>query len=317
MSAEGLGHRRLKGAHAPILPYLASPGQRGGAGLRYDIAMTSRATRVLRIAALAAALALSASLVHAQLWSGGYGDFPPRFATKTTFRGEFNFCRLMFQSNRREKRGWGTDYPGADINFSIRLAELTKTRVSMTDASEGGEPDHVVVRATDEALFQCPFVLVEDGGGAHFNDQEVIQLREYLLKGGFMFASDYWGTRAGQQWEREIGRVLPPSRYPIADLTMDHPIWRTQFEVKKVPQMPSIQSWRRTGGGISERGYDSEVVHARGIADERGQLMVVMIHNSDIPDGWEREAEDPEYFYSFSPNAYSVGINIMMYAMTH
>ena len=281
--------------------------------------MTSRATRVLWIAALAVALALGAGIIHAQqqVWRGGYGDWAPRFPTQSTFRGEFNFCRLMFQSNRREKRGWSTDYPGADINFSIRLAELTKTRVSMTDASRGGEPEHVVVRATDEALFQCPFVLVEDGGGAHFNDQEVIQLREYLLKGGFMFASDYWGTRAGLQWEREIGRVLPPSRYPIADLTMDHPIWRTQFEVTKVPQMPSIQSWRRTGGGISERGFDSEVVHARGIADERGQLMVVMIHNSDIPDGWEREAEDPEYFYSFSPNAYSVGINIMMYAMTH
>ena len=199
----------------------------------------------------------------------------------------------------------------------VRLAELTKTRVSMTDASEDGMPDHVVVRATDPALFQCPFVLVEDGGGAHFNDQEVIQLREYLLKGGFLFASDYWGARAERQWEEEIGRVLPRERYPIADIPNDHPIWRTQFEVDRVPQMPSIQSWRRTGGSTSERGFDSDVVHTRGIADDHGRLMVLMIHNSDIPDGWEREAADPEYFYLFSPNAYSVGIDIIIYAMTH
>jgi len=264
-------------------------------------------------------LALGAGIIHAQtqVWRGGYGFTPAKFPTKTTFGNGFNFCRLMFTSDHREKRGWDTDYPGADINFSIRLGELTKTRVSMMDSSEGGEPDHVVVRATDEALFQCPYILVEDGGSAHFADQEVIQLREYLLKGGFIFSSDYWGTRAGAQWEREIGRVLPGGRYPIVDLPPDHPIWRTQFEVAQVPQMPSIQSWRRTGGGTSERGYDSEVVHARGIADEHGRLMVVMIHNSDIPDGWEREAEDPEYFYRFSPNAYSVGIDIIMYAMTH
>ena len=281
--------------------------------------MASRVTRVLRrIVGVAAVLALGAGIMHAQtqVWRGGYGYTPAKFPTATTFGAGFNFCRLMFQSDHREKRGWDTDYPGADINFSIRLGELTKTRVTM-DASEGGEPDHVVVRATDEALFQCPYLLVEDGGSAHFTEQEVIQLREYLLKGGFIFSSDYWGTRAGAQWEREIGRVLPSARYPIADIPKDHPIWRTQFEVAKVPQMPSIQSWRRSGGGISERGYDSEVVHARSIADEHGRIMVVMIHNSDIPDGWEREAEDPEYFFRFSPDAYSVGIDVIMYAMTH
>ena len=145
------------------------------------------------VASLAIALTLGAGIIHAQqlVWNGGYGyTGPPRFPTATTFGKGFNFCRLMFQSNRREKRGWDTDYPGADINFSIRLAELTKTRVSMIEASEGGEPEHVVVRATEQELFECPFVLVEDGGGAHFSEQEVIQLREYLLKGGFIFASD-------------------------------------------------------------------------------------------------------------------------------
>jgi len=81
--------------------------------------------------------------------------------------------------------------------------------------------------------------------------------------------------------------------------------------------MASYQFWSRSGGGISERGADSEVVEVRGIADEHGRLMVVMIHNSDIPDAWEREAEDQQYFFKFSPGAYAVGIDIILYAMTH
>src|SRR5262249_40765842 len=159
-----------------------------------------------------------------------------------------------------------------------------------------GEPDFVVVQATDPALYQCPFVLVEDGGTAAFSDQEVLGLREYLQKGGFLMVADYWGTRAFDQWEEEIGRVLPSAQYPISDIPMEHAIWHSQFEVKRVPQMASIQYWRRSGGGTSEHGSDSTTVHVRGISDDHGRLMVVMLHNTDIPDGWEREGEEHEYF---------------------
>src|SRR5918993_3097449 len=72
-----------------------------------------------------------ATTAAAQIWAGGYGRTPPRFPTATTFSGGFNFCRVMFQSDRREKQGWATDYPGADINFSIRLSELTKAQIKM------------------------------------------------------------------------------------------------------------------------------------------------------------------------------------------
>ena len=111
--------------------------------------------------------------------------------------------------------------------------------------------------------------------------------------------------------------MLPREQYPIIDLPATHPIWQTMYVVKEVRQMASIQYWRRSGGGISERGADSAVVNVKGIADAHRRLMVVMIHNSDIPDGWEREAEDPQYFYQFSPDAYAVGINVVLYALTH
>ena len=269
----------------------------------------------LATVALVGTLAAGVGAAYAQqIFSGYYGSTPPRFPTAQTFKGAFNFCRAMFTSNRREKRGWDTDYPGADINFSVRLAELTKTRVSK-DAG-GTQPDHVVIRLTDEALFQCPFLLMEDAGTAVFSEIEVTRLREYLLKGGFLFVSDYWGPVGRAQFDQQIDRALPREEYEHLSIPLSHPLWRSQFEVTRIPQMPSIQSWRRSGGN-TERGVQPGDVDVRGIADRRGRLMVVMMHNNDIPDGWEREGEDKEYFLRFSPDAYSVGINVFLYGMTH
>jgi len=281
----------------------------------------SRLTRTL-IGTLAAVLVAIAAAQAQQIWAGGYGRMPPRFATPTSFQGGFNFCRLMFTSDHREKQGWGTDYPGADINFSIRLSELTKVTVTMRDdSSEGPEPDAVVVRLTDDALFRCPFVLMEDAGTVRFSPIEVTRLQDYLLKGGFLLVSDYHGSWAQQQFDDEIARVLQPGRYPIVDLTPplrgEHPVWHTMFNVTQLPQMASINTWRRTGDVIERWNENGAPPDARGIADEQGRLMVLMVHNTDLPDPWEREGEDKDYFFRFSPDAYAVGINILLYSMTH
>ena len=278
---------------------------------------------ICTLAVIIGALGAAATATYAQrIWGGFYGRTPPKFPTATTFDGNFHFCRVLFESDRREKQGWGTDYPGADINLSVRLSELTKVRVTMTrDGGEDDVPDTVVVRLTDAALFQCPFTLMEDAGTARFSDVEQQRLREYLLKGGFLFVSDYHGTNAQEQFNAEIGRVLPPDRYPIVDLTPpdhDHPIWHTMFTVSRLPQIPSIQNWRRTGGSTIERwNVEGAPPDAHGIEDAHGRLMVFMVHNSDIPDAWEREGEDSEYFFKFSPESYAVGINVVLHAMTH
>ncbi len=210
--------------------------------------------------------------------------------------------------------GWWTDYPTADANLTIRLSELTKAGVSFLST---GEPNFLVVRATDEALFQCPFVHVEDAGTVAFSDEEIALLRDYLLKGGFLWSDDFWGTRAWLAWEREIARVLSPAEFPIVDLPAEHPIFNTLFQVAELPQIPSIQFWRRTRGLTSERGTDSAEPHVRAILDRHGNVMVLMTHNTDISDAWEREGEDLEFFYSFSVEGYAVAINTILYAMTH
>ena len=259
------------------------------------------------------------SVSHAQqIWAGGYGRTPPRFPTSTSFGGGFNFCRVMFQSDRREKQGWSTDYPGADINFSVRLAELTKVQVKLTGEGEEETPDAVVVRLTDEALFACPFIFMQDAGTARFHAVEVERLREYLEKGGFLLVSDYHGTYAREQFDDEIRRALPAAQFPTVDLTPpDHAMWRTLFPVAELPQMASINTWRRSGGVIERWNENGGPPTARGIVDRHGRIMVVMVHNTDLPDPWEREGEDKDYFFRFSPEAYAVGIDILLYGMTH
>jgi hypothetical protein len=266
------------------------------------------------------AVLLSATTAFAQRgWGRGYGrgegGIPPRFRQVSDFDGSFQFCRMMYRQVRSHQRGlgWGTDYPDAEINFSIRLSELTKTRVSR---SADNEPNHFVVQPTDEGLYQCPFIIMSDPGSAGFNDVEAEALRRYLVKGGFLWVDDFWGPWAWEDWSREIAKVLPPSQYPIRELPMDHPIFRTMFTVARIPQVPSWQFWSESGD-TSEMGSYSASAHMAAIADAHGRIMVLMTHNTDISDSWEREGQNPEYFLSFSPEGYAVGLNVALYALSH
>jgi hypothetical protein len=274
----------------------------------------------LRARALLVVLLLATGVAAAQepfMWRGGWGRrFPPRFPTAESFDGKFNFCRLMFTSAWREPSGsgWNTDYPGADLNFPVRLGELTKTRISR---QESGDANHLVVRPTDPFLFQCPFLLDSDIGTSSFDAEEITALRAYFDKGGFLWVDDFWGERAWRVWVEQVSRVLPPNEFPIQEVPMTHPLWRTVFEVKALPQIPAISHWRRSGGDTSERGSESAVPDINAIFDRRGRIMVLMTHDTDISDSWEREGEEPEFFYQFSPNGYAFAINAVIYAMSH
>jgi len=258
-------------------------------------------------------LGAAAAVAEAQFGRGGF--FNARVARAQDFDGRFNFCRLVYRSARNGSGGsWTTDYPRADINMSIRLSELTRTSVSFAPSRQ---PNHMLVRPTDDALFQCPFLMMAAPGSSFFDEVDAARLRVYLMKGGFLWADDFWGTYQWQQWEEQLRKVLPATTYPILDLPLDHPMLRTQFEVREIPQIPNIGFFTRTRGGTSEQGDDSEVPHARIITDPSGHVMVLMTHNTDISDSWEREGDDPVYFYTFGPRGYAFGINALLYALTH
>ena len=159
---------------------------------------------------------------------------------------------------------------------------------------------------------------MEDVGTASLTDDEVVALRAFLLKGGFVWADDFWGTYAWANWVSQLARVLPPAEYPVTDVPLDHPVFTTMFEVKGVPQIPSIQYWRRRAAAASQSAAPTAPPRtSAGVSDRHGNLMVLMTHNTDVSDAWEREGEDPRFFYNFSPDGYALGINVILYSMTH
>jgi len=271
--------------------------------------------RLLAIGGLA--LLAFGSLAYAQrIFVGGGFRMRPRVATVGDFDGSFLYCRGVYRSVWGEAggQGWSTDYPGADNNFSIRLSELTRVQVKWDPTRQ---PIYVVVRLDDPLLYRCPMLFMEDVGTLRFSESEVLGLRDYLLKGGFLWVDDFWGSRAWEQWVAELQRVLSKGEFPIVDVPLSHPIMHTVYDVTDYLQVPSINFWYRSGGSVSERGFDSAQVHYRGIEDSRKRLMVLMTHNTDVADTWEREGENQEYFSLFSPRGYAIGVNVVVYALTH
>ncbi|MEX2281837.1 MAG: DUF4159 domain-containing protein [Gemmatimonadota bacterium] len=275
-------------------------------------------SRRIRSWVVAAAVLLTGTTLAAQgrrFGGGGEGRYmEPIRSGLPEKRSGFMFCRLQYEYVLRFESGygWSTDYPRADRNFMTRLPQLTTAGVT---AWNDGDLGHAVVRATDPNLFQCPFLFTSDPGSAGFSDIEVQQLRAYLLKGGFFWVDDFWGQEAWNHFVGEISRVLP--EYSIADLKPDHALYSSFYMLPEVPQIPSMQSWNRTGGSTHERWFEPDDPHMRAIIDENGRILVLMTHNTDIADGWERETDNVDFFYAFTAKAYGVGINVAVWAMSH
>jgi hypothetical protein len=267
------------------------------------------------IGLLLALIAVSGAAALAQRFGVFEGaDAGIRVPPKNFNDGRFTICKWMFRSNRSEAGGigWSTDYPFGEINLLTRLSELTKTSVSRDNR---GDVNYWVVQLTDDQLFDCPMLIGTDVGTAALSDAEVQRLRQYLLKGGFLWVDDFWGTRAWEQWSDVIARVLP--EFPIVDTTPADPIRQAMFTIAEVKQVPSIFSWGGPGSDPRERGTDSPHADFRVIADGHGRVMVAMTHNTDIGDSMEREGDDPQYFAAFSPEGYALATNIVLYALTH
>ena len=239
----------------------------------------------------------------------------------------FTFCRIEYSSDggewgRRRRGSWATDYPESDENFSLRLSQLTTLHVNR---AEDGRFKHVVVRLDEPELLKYPFAYMLEVGGMMLTQPEQDGLREYLLRGGFLLVDDFWGDSAWETWQYEIEQVLPSDEYPMVDIPLDHEIFHIVFDLNEVPQVPGLGSfwdWRVTdetfeGHPARYARYGTEA-RCKGIFDRDGRLIVVVMHNTDLGDGWEREGENYEYFKAFSAKkAYPMGINIVVYAMTH
>lgn len=233
--------------------------------------------------------------------------------TEWVYDGSFIFCRMAFRESAYGQGGsWYVDYPRADMNLPFRMGQLTKLAVSRDSR---GEPNHVIVTPADPHLFECPFVMMTEVGSLYLSTEEAANLRTYLDKGGFIWADDFWGSYEWEVFEHEVRKVYPAA--VIKDLPFSHPIFHTIYNVNHVAQIPSMNSWFYSGFQTSERGADSATPHARAIMDDDGRIMMLITHNTDFGDAFEREGDSREYFERFAGEGYAFGINVVAYALTH
>jgi hypothetical protein len=245
------------------------------------------------------------------------GDVPTWKVEPPFKKDVFTFVRIKYSVDGKYGYGndpdyrWTIDTPDSDLNFSFRLQQITSLKV---------DPDGKFLQITDKELFDYPFIYIVEPGRLTFKDEEVPILRRYLLNGGFLMCDDFWGDRDWRNFSGELKRVFP-DREPI-DLPLEHPIFHCVFDLKEKPQVPGID-WgiRSEFTGITyepRHNPGAEEVHYRAILDDKGRIMVMLCHNTDLGDGWEREGESEYYFREFSEKkAYPLGINIVFYAMTH
>jgi len=246
-------------------------------------------------------------------------------------RDVFTFVRVLYTrapqgpdiSWTASRWGWITDFPDSDLNLSFRLQQVTSMKT---------DPEGRVLRLTDPALFDYPWIYMVEPGRLRLRDEEIEPLRNYLRNGGVLWADDFWGQKQWDSFARGIKRVLPESDF--VDLEMTNQIFHCVFDIK-VPmnklQTPNIRqakdsldpgSWRF---GVTWEDYHDDYVpdgakdmHVRAIFDEKGRIMVIATHNCDNGDGWEREGEDDGFFHEFSEKrAYPLAVNVIFYLMTH
>jgi hypothetical protein len=228
---------------------------------------------------------------------------------------EFYFTRGIYSDGRgRFGRGgfggggsWATDYPKADQQFMVVLNRLIDIdNYAMDHAIDLGDPD----------IRRFPFVYILETGRMNMTDQQVEGLRNYLLAGGFLVVDDIWGPYELANLERELARVFPEKR--LRELPLDHSVFNNVYDVSNVIQVPNVRTGQMHGqyGTPTDEGPGSEVPHVFGMDDDRGELMVMVNWNTDIGDAWEW-AENPYYPLKFSTYAFEIGVNMIVYAMSH
>ena len=231
------------------------------------------------------------------------GSHDPRVGDRPD--AEFQMARVIYRTNARAgshgtiQPMWAVDYPLAEAHFLTALKRYT--RVDAADDSR-----HLAL--TDPRLFQYPFLFLQQPGYWYPDEDEVAQLREYLLRGGFLFLDDFHG-RDYPVFENAITRVLP--EYPLEDIPKEDAVMQIFFNIEQRTQVPGDRHLRFGGQPMMEGPAEW-----KGIYDEHHRLMVIANYNQDTGDAWEH-ADDPNYPLPMTAFAYQMGTNYVLYALTH
>ncbi len=221
---------------------------------------------------------------------------------------EFHLARMIYRTNRRAgshgyiQPMWAVDYPLADAHFLRTLERYTTAQVA---------EDSRHLELTDDRLFDYPFLWLQQpaAGGWNPTREESQRLREYLLRGGFLMVDDFHGEYEWKYFESVMKRVFPEKQF--VEVAESDPLMHIFFDIDQKVQIPGDRHLF-FGGPPQMEGPP----HWRALYDDKGRLIVMANHNMDIGDGWEH-ADDPGYPLPFTKAAYELGVNYVVYAMTH
>jgi hypothetical protein len=227
---------------------------------------------------------------------------------------EWVFARLMYPSVedahfrhagwdwRQGHSSWTNDYPRADRHFLDAVRRLTRLNARSVEQPVSLD-DH-------DDVYNYPWLYAVFVGEWDLTDQQARTLRDYLLRGGFLMCDDFWGTRDWSIFEASMSKIFPDR--PIVEINDAESIFHTVYDLDERYQVPGEWSLRM---GVPYRN-DGAVAHWRGIYDDKNRLMVAVSFNSDLGDSWEW-ADDPHYPEEYSALGIRIGVNYIIYSMTH
>ena len=270
-----------------------------------------RAAAILAFVLITAVFAQRPFRVYPGLEYGHY-PIPPDFRTP----GEWTFARLMYPPVDRSHGGyqfldswkagasnWTMDYPRSDRHLSAAVRRLTRIQTRSVE-----EP----VDLDDNDVYDWPWLYGVEVGHWNLTDTQARTLREYLLRGGFFMCDDFHGDIEWSFFAASMKKVFPDR--PIVDLDSKDPIFHVLYDLDNRYQVPG--ALYLDTGLTYEKGESGKAPHWRGIYDDRGRVMVAICHNMDLGDSWEH-ADNPRYPARFSELGIRIGLNYLVYSMTH
>ena len=214
---------------------------------------------------------------------------------------DFTFVRLKYNGSYRYRSLWDIDYPAADRNLLFQLNKQTNINAN---------PNLKVIPVGSPELFDYPFAYIAELSRLNLSKKEAANLREYLLRGGFIMTDDFHGTAQWKRFYKQYKKIFP-KREP-RDIPMSHPLFTCFYKIDKLMQIPAPAAYL-AGRTHEKDGFD---VRCMGVFDDKGRLMMMINFNTDLGDAWQNAAES---FYprKFSDMAFKMGINAIVYTLTH
>jgi hypothetical protein len=250
--------------------------------------MSRRSFGLVAIGVLVLALAVPA------LAQRGRRFFGAPISANVPYNGEFTIVRLYYSYYP----GWSFDYPDMEQNFTLIMNDISGVRAR----KEGSN----ILRMDDPELFKYPIAYLSEPGYWLPSDSEVLGLRTYIEKGGFLIVDDFHFENEWRVFEEAMRKVLPQGR--IERLQLSHPVFNSFFSIKSL-DVPYP-------GRLGEQGLMGEFYGIHEGNDRTKRLAVVINYNMDIGDYMEHSGSG---FYSVDPTneAFKFGMNYIVYGLTH